>query len=142
MNRYAKGKSSEFKIVPQNCPELYTWSYWEPKPNKKYIDAIDGIGLESVFYIAHDKPATQKWSKENRDNALAIKKAGKLVLGVDYAKKPKSIADAYRRQREIGFVPYVTVEELNVVLREGETNNQAPKAKRGKKSKKPDVDDN
>ena len=115
---YAKGKNPDFKIVPQNCPELYTWTPWEPAPNKKYINAIDGLGMESVFYMAHDKPADKRWCKENRDNALAIKKAGKLILGVDYARKPASIAGAYKQQRAIGFVPYVSVVELNAVLKE------------------------
>jgi cysteinyl-tRNA synthetase len=117
ISKYAKARKPDFKIVPQNCPELYTWSYWDAKPNRKYIDAIDGLGLESVFYLAHDKPASKKWCRENRDNALAIKKAGKLVLGVDYAKKPKSIADSYRKQRAVGFVPYVSVEALDRVCR-------------------------
>ncbi|MEA2012450.1 MAG: endo alpha-1,4 polygalactosaminidase [Verrucomicrobiota bacterium] len=118
ISKYAKSKNHNFKIVPQNCPELYTWTYWNPKPNKKYINAIDALGIESVFYIAHDKPANMEWCKENRDNALAIKKAGKLIIGVDYAKKPKSIADAYKKQRKIGFVPYVSVEELNLIRKE------------------------
>ena len=116
ISKYAKRKQPNFKIVPQNCPELYTWSNWNSKPNKKYLDAIDGLGLESVFYLAHDKPANAEWCRENRANAIAIKKAGKLILGVDYAKNPKSIADAYKKQRKIGFVPYVSVEKLNVVL--------------------------
>ena len=64
---------------------------------RKYINAIDGLGMESVFYMAHDKPADKRWCKENRDNALAIKKAGKLILGVDYARKPASIAGAYKQ---------------------------------------------
>jgi len=115
ISKYAKSKQPNFKIVPQNCPELYTWSNWNSKPNKKYLGAIDGLGLESVFYIAHDKPANAEWCRENRANAIAIKKAGKLILGVDYAKNPKSIADAYKKQRAIGFVPYVSVEKLNVV---------------------------
>ena len=127
ISEYAKSKNPTFKIVPQNCPELYTWAYWKPKPNEKYISAIDGLGMESVFYMAHDKPANKDWCKENRDNALAIKNAGKLLLGVDYAKKPESIADAYKKQRAIGFVPYVSVEELDVVLREGETKKQTAK---------------
>ncbi len=88
---YAKSQQPSFKIVPQNCPELFTWSYWEPKPNGRYIDAIDGIGIESVFYLPHDKPAEKGWCRENRENAIAILNAGKLVLGVDYAKKPQSI---------------------------------------------------
>lgn len=113
ISKYAKGRKADFKIVPQNCPELYTWSYWEPKPNEKYIGAIDGLGLESVFYLAHDKPASMGWCKENRENAVAIRKAGKLVLGIDYAKRPESVADACRRQRELQFVPCVTVKALD-----------------------------
>lgn len=113
ISTYAKGRKADFKIVPQNCPELYTWSYWEPKPNERYLGAIDGLGLESVFYLPHDKPATMGWCRENRENAVAIRKAGKPVFGIDYAKRPESIADACRRQRELQFVPYVTVKALN-----------------------------
>jgi len=121
ISQYAKAANPHFKIVPQNSPELYTWAYWQPKPNDEYIQAVDGLGIEDVFYLAHDKPAKMKWCEENRQNALAIKRAGKLVLGVDYAKTPACIADAYARQRALGFVPYVTVVSLDVVLKEGET---------------------
>jgi cysteinyl-tRNA synthetase len=122
ISKYAKSKSPAYKVVPQNCPELYTWSYWKPTPNRKYIDAIDGIGIESVFYLAHDKPAQAKWCQENRENAIAIKEAGKLVLGVDYAKQTRSIAEAYIKQRELGFIPYVSVEQLDRVVPPVETS--------------------
>ncbi len=130
ISAYAKAKNPQFKIVPQNSPELYTWSYWEAKPNEKYINAVDGLGIEDVFYLAHDKPATARWAQENRDNALAIKRAGKLVLGVDYARTPSSRADAYAKERALGFVPYVSVVQLDVVLREGETPSQKHSAKK------------
>jgi len=42
-------------------------------------------------------------------------------LGVDYARIPACIADAYAQHRALGFVPYVTVVSLDVVLKEGET---------------------
>lgn len=118
ISQYAKKENPEFKIIAQNCPELYTWSPWKPEKNRKYINAIDGIALESVFYLAHDKPADEKWCEENRHNALEIKKAGKLLLGVDYAKKQKSIKDAYEKQRKAGFIPYVSVVELNRIVKE------------------------
>jgi len=127
VSKYAKAVNPDFKIVPQNSPELYNWSYWDGTPNQTYIQAIDGIGMEDVFYLAHDRPATQRWAKENRDNAMAIKRAGKLVLAVDYAKKPESIADAYAKERAIGFVPYVTVVQLNSVRREGGAVSASPK---------------
>ena len=130
LSQYAKAANPHFKIVPQNSPELYNWSYWDAKPNETYIKAVDGLGIEDVFYLAHDKPATARWAQENRDNALAIKRAGKLVLGVDYAKTPACMADAYAKQRALGFVPYVSVVQLDVVRREGET---APEKVAGKK---------
>jgi len=40
------------------------------------------------------------------------------VLGVDYAKKPQTNLDAYKKQRAIGFVPYVSVVELNKLVLE------------------------
>ena len=118
LSQYAKAANPQFKIVPQNSPELYSWNFWEAKPNQKYIEAVDGIGMEDVFYLAHDKPAKMKWCEENRQNALAIKQAGKLVLAVDYAKTPACITDAYTKERALGFVPYVTVVALDRVSKE------------------------
>jgi len=118
ISRYAKAHDPDFLVVPQNCPELYTWSYWSGTPNDAYLDAVDGIGLESVFYIAHDKPADADWCRENRDNAHALHKAGKVVLGVDYATRPEVIRDAYQSMRSIGFVPYVSVRNLDRVVPE------------------------
>ncbi len=133
LSQYAKSKNPQFKIVPQNSPELYTWSYWDAKPNAQYINAVDGLGMEDVFYLAHDKPATAQWARENRDNALAIKRAGKLVLAVDYARTLTCITDAYAKERAIGFVPYVSVVQLDIVLPEGELPPQKSPVKKKEK---------
>jgi cysteinyl-tRNA synthetase len=121
VSQYARSKNPDFKIVPQNCPELYSWNYWEAQPNEKYIKAIDGIGMEEMFYLAHDKPARMKWCEENRQNALAIKRAGKLVLAVDYAKNPTNIADAFSKARALGFIPYVSTRALDSAKRGNQT---------------------
>ena len=122
ISKYAKDKNPNFKIVPQNSPELYTWSYWQAKPNTKYINAIDGLGIESVFYLPHDKPANKEWCKENRQNALAIKKAGKIVLAVDYCSSDECKTLAYEKERTIGFIPYVSILDLNTIVNEGQAN--------------------
>jgi len=137
ISAYAKSKNPDFKIVPQNSPELYTWSYWDAKPNQKYLNAVDGLGIEDVFYLAHDKPATARWAQENRDNALALKRAGKLVLGVDYARKKENIADAYAKQRALGFVPYVSVVGLDVVVPEGQVPPSKPAPAKKEKTSLP-----
>lgn len=120
ISRYAKTKNENFKIVAQNCPELASWSFWEPAENKDYLTAIDGLALESPFYLAHDKLCQQSWCRENRSNALFVKSHGKLLLGVDYARQQESIRDSYRRQRDAGFIPYVSVRALDrLMLRDG-----------------------
>ncbi|MCS7221680.1 MAG: endo alpha-1,4 polygalactosaminidase [Anaerolineae bacterium] len=107
ISSYAKSIRPDFKIVPQNAPELYVWP--------KYLPAIDGLGMEELYYLATDQPCSYSWCEENRRNAAAVRAAGKLVLTVDYANQAGHIADAYTRARAAGFVPYVTVRELNVM---------------------------
>lgn len=104
---YAKSIDPDFKVVPQNAPELVTWP--------KYLPAIDGLGMEELFYLATDQPCSQSWCAENRANAAMIRAAGKLVLTIDYANQAANIGDAYARSRAAGFVPYCTVVALDVL---------------------------
>ncbi len=113
ISRYARQKNSGFKIVAQNCPELATWSFWTPRTNHDYLNAIDGIALESPFYLAHDKPCDASWCEENRRNAKTIKEHGKLLLGVDYAKKQSAIENSYSIQIQEGFVPFIGERNLD-----------------------------
>lgn len=104
---YARVHNPDFKIVPQNAPELRTWP--------KYLPAIDGLGMEELYYLATDDPCSFSWCAENRAEVAAIAAAGKLVLTVDYANQTAHIADAYTRSFAAGFVPYVTMQALNVM---------------------------
>ena len=105
VSAYAKERDPAFKIVPQNAPELYT------QPG--YLDAIDGLGIEELYFRATEEPCTTDWCAENREAALAIKAAGKLVLTVDYATQPDNVRAAYAASRADGFVPFVTIVELD-----------------------------
>ena len=105
VSAYAKERNPAFKIVPQNAPELYI------QPG--YLDAIDGLGMEELYFLTTDEPCTADWCAENREAALAIKAAGKLVLTVDYAIQPDNVRVAYANSRADGFVPFVTTVELD-----------------------------
>ena len=105
--QYAKGVAPDFKIVPQNSPELRTWP--------KYLPAIDGLGMEELYFQATDNPCSQSWCQDNRTNAQAIRAAGKLVLAIDYADQAANIASAYTQARAAGFVPYVSNRNLNTM---------------------------
>ncbi len=104
---YAKSLDPDFKIVPQNSPELRVWP--------DYLPAIDGLGMEEMYYLATDTPCGYNWCNTNRQNATAVANANKLVLSIDYANQSANIGDAYTRARAAGFVPYASVVSLNVL---------------------------
>ncbi|MBN2391884.1 MAG: endo alpha-1,4 polygalactosaminidase [Anaerolineae bacterium] len=58
VSAYAKCHDPAFKIVPQNALELYAWP--------GYLDAIDGQGMEELYFRATDGPCTADWCAENR----------------------------------------------------------------------------
>ena len=104
---YAKERAPSFKVVPQNSPELHIYS--------GYLQAIDALGIEELYFLATDRACTRSWCYENQENAAAIRDAGKLVLTIDYADQDAAIASAYEQSRAAGFVPYVSVRSLDVM---------------------------
>lgn len=105
ISEYAKDKNPDFMILPQNSPELREYD--------GYLDAIDGLGVEDLFFLDADEPCTAEWCAENLDNVRAIREAGKLVLAVDYASQDANIAEACERYAEEDFAGYVSVVELD-----------------------------
>jgi len=108
ISQYAKSHNANFKIMPQNNPELYTWSYWNSVPNQDYINAIDGLAMENMYYQDDGTPCAADWCQENIGNAQAVHQAGKLVLSIDYPRTAAGVTDAYNRARAAGFIPYVS----------------------------------
>ena len=96
-----------FWIVPQNSPEL--------RAQPGYTAAIDGIGMEELVYRATDAACTESFCRENLAHAQALRKAGKLVLAVDYAVAPEHVRAACARYRQEGFAAYVTTRDLNKI---------------------------
>jgi cysteinyl-tRNA synthetase len=108
ISQFAKQQKPGFWVFPQNSPELRRFP--------GYTQAIDGIGMEELFFLAHDKPCTQGYCAENLAEVRALQKAGKIVLAVDYAKRPANIQKTCQTARKEGFVPYITVVELDRIL--------------------------
>lgn len=104
---YAKQQDPDFGVFPQNAPELRTHS--------GYVDAIDGLGVEELFFLADDEPCSASWCQENLTHVRALRDAGKLILAVDYASQPANIAAACSRYAQEGFVGYVTTVDLDTI---------------------------
>ena len=107
ISRYAKARHPGFWIFPQNSPELRRYP--------GYVSAIDGIGMEELFFQATDRPCVEDYCAENLANARALRDEGKLVLAVDYASRPRSIRIACRRYAEEHFAGNVTVVNLDKI---------------------------
>lgn len=107
LSRYGKAADPGFLVFPNNSPELQHYP--------GYTTAIDGIGMESMFFLPNDIPCTDPYCTTNLDAARALRKAGKAVLAIDYANKPQNVAAACQRYREEHFVGYVGPKELNTI---------------------------
>ncbi|SNT41549.1 cysteinyl-tRNA synthetase, unknown class [Asanoa hainanensis] len=105
ISAYAKARSADFGVFPQNSPEL--------RHQRGYTAAIDGIGMEELFFLATDKPCTKSWCAGNLAETRALRAAGKLVLAVDYAVDADNIRTAKDRYAAEGFAGCVTVRELD-----------------------------
>lgn len=104
---YTEQHRRGFWVVPQNSPELRSYP--------GYVAAIDGIGVEELFFRATDRPCTESWCEENLENVRALRRAGKFVLAVDYAERPDNVREACARYRAEGFMGYVGPRELDRV---------------------------
>jgi cysteinyl-tRNA synthetase len=105
ISRYAKQRRPGFLIVPQNSPEL--------RHEAGYSAAIDGIGMEELYFRATDRRCTEDYCAENLAGARALRDAGKFVLGVDYATRAADVRYACGRYRAEHFVGTVTVLDLD-----------------------------
>jgi cysteinyl-tRNA synthetase len=99
ISAYARSLDPDFIIIPQNGPEL-AFNDLEPSVgmNHAYLDAIDGMGIEELFYdgsLSVD---------EERLDMLRQLKAFKKVLVSDYVTDPGDISDAIRRNQAEGFI--------------------------------------
>ncbi|MFI0423433.1 endo alpha-1,4 polygalactosaminidase [Spongiactinospora sp. 9N601] len=107
ISRYVKQARPGFQVVPQNSPEL--------RHHPGYTAAIDGIGMEELFYQATDRRCTASWCRENLADTLALRRQGKAVLATDYATRPANVRAACAGHRRHGFAGNVTVVALDRV---------------------------
>jgi cysteinyl-tRNA synthetase len=108
---HARARDPGFYLFPQNAPEL-------ADEISGYLDSVDGIGQEDIYYGYDDDdvmtpPAT---TAEMEGYLDLFKNAGKLVLTVDYATTPAHIDDAYAKSQAKGYIPFVTVRDLDQLI--------------------------
>jgi cysteinyl-tRNA synthetase len=109
LSAYAKNIDKDFLIIPQNGQEILTTN---SEPNgplaTDYIDAIDGVGREDLFYgYEDDDRATPSEDFEYMIGFCDIAKENdKRVLVTDYCYTQSKMADSYVKNGDKEYVSF------------------------------------
>jgi cysteinyl-tRNA synthetase len=95
-----------FYVVPQNAPEV--------RAEAGSLDVVDAIGVEDTFYN-DDAPQDGDFTAFVLGELSFWRAAGKKVFSIDYVTQPATIAAFFARALGVGFVPYASVRELDVL---------------------------
>lgn len=106
ISKYAKKQKSDFLIIPQNGIEL---AFFEVNPAKEvhneYLNAIDGFGIEELFYDHEFKP------DDYRINILRKVADRKRIFVSEVVQDSLNIQDAITRNSDEGFIPFIRSKE-------------------------------
>jgi len=119
ISNYAKQIDPDFIIIPQNGQELVTTNGEEDgSPCLAYLNAIDGVGREDLFYgYDDDNIATPLEERNYLMSFLAVCENNYVeVLTTDYCWTHSKMDDSYSQNNINGFISYAAPErELNVI---------------------------
>lgn len=107
----AKAADPDFAIVPQNAVGLLSReeSSLGSGPNLAYLAAIDGIGVEDLWY---DGDAPAEWTPGDLEMIGIAQGAGKFVLATSYPVQEAAQRDFVDKALSAGFVPFVADRQL------------------------------
>jgi cysteinyl-tRNA synthetase len=107
---YAKGINPNFAIIPQNGANLVSNNGDESgSPDMNYINAIDGIGQEDLFYgYDNDNQATSLDDNNYFRLFLDMAKNNGTVkiMVTDYCSTPTKMDDSYTQNNGLGYVSF------------------------------------
>ena len=82
-----------------------------------YLQVVDGIGQEDIYfgYDDDDERTPGDATRELESYLDLFRDADKVVLTTDYATTRSHVNEAYEKSRAKGYVPFVTVRDLDVL---------------------------
>lgn len=102
ISNYAKSLKSDFIIIPQNGIELiYNNTNPDNGIHTTYINAIDGLGVEALFYNGTFNPDS------HRISMLQQIKNTKKILVSEYVSNNNDIVDAFTKNYNEDFICFV-----------------------------------
>ncbi len=119
ISAYAKLSNANFIVIPQNGPELVTTDGNEDgSADLTYLNAIDGVGREDLFYGYDDDNApTPKSESDYMISFLDICEANNVeVLTTDYCWDNDKMDDSYVQNETKNYVSFAAPErDLNLI---------------------------
>lgn len=115
LSEHAKAQKDDFMVVPQNALGLLAQRENNPdgSSNKAYLDAVDGLGVEDLWYDGNRSSGWTNGDLEFIAHALA---ADKFVLATSYptnnSKQESFVANAIGA----GLIPFVADRNLTGVI--------------------------
>ncbi len=109
ISAYAKDIQSTFVIIPQNGHELLTENGEETgAPADEYLEAIDGVGREDLFYgYTGDNVATPAADRDYMLTFMNIAKANDVeVMVTDYCSTPEYMYVSYNQNFAMGYISF------------------------------------
>jgi cysteinyl-tRNA synthetase len=109
ISAYAKGINPDFIVIPQNGHELLTENGEENgAPAMAYLEAIDGVGREDLFYgYDGDNIPTPAPVRNSMIAFLDIAESnGVEVLVTDYCWSRSFVDDSYERNAARGYISF------------------------------------
>ncbi|WP_207513809.1 endo alpha-1,4 polygalactosaminidase [Longitalea luteola] len=118
ISAYARQQKPGFLIVPQDgLPLLTNTGDTTGLPDTAYLNAIDGVGQEEVYYGYDnaDDVATPSGARNAYLRMLRLaERNGKQALVTDYCYTPLKVTNSYTNNFNNGFISYVaTSRELD-----------------------------
>ena len=109
LSQYSKIQKPGFKIIPQNGIQLSTIDgEITSVPSRNYLNAIDGISQEGLFYgYENDDLATpQSISTYFKSYLNVSKNQGKTILITDYCASTSNVNNSYFKNEQSGYVSF------------------------------------
>ena len=102
ISSYARARSNDFVIVPQNGDGLLS--------NRNLLQSIDGFAREDLLYSEKERGERNSAQSiaESVGRLKAVAVAGKPVLVVEYMSNYDRASQFHAEIKELGFVGYVT----------------------------------
>ncbi len=105
---------SRFFILPQNGEEIIESNNVSPQLAQLYLGAIDGVGIEDVFFSGNADMDNPHSPDGYRLTILQhYQQVGKKVFNIEYISQSAKINQYEQDIQQYGFVPYYCVRNLD-----------------------------